>query len=160
MTQLLDGEGNPTGTTLGKDGVLSASEDGVLYVTLGTVGTKFYNYMENPDIAGAFDRENSISSTLTLPTFAKITVNGDTLTFTGYTVNEDGTLSKIYNEPGDDLLLVKILVPIAAVIVIAGVVVAVIVVRKKKKAANSGAAQDADEGAEAQPKEDGNDSDG
>ena len=159
VTQLLDGEGNPTGTTLGKDGVLSASEDGVLYVTLGTVGTKFYNYMENPDIAGAFDRENSISSTLTLPTFAKITVNGDTLTFTGYTVNEDGTLSKIYNEPGDDLLLVKILVPIAAVIVIAGVVVAVIVVRKKKKAANSGAAQDADEGAEAQPKEDGNGSD-
>ena len=50
-------------------------------------------------------------------------------------------LSVIYNEPADDLLLVKILVPIAGVILIAGIVVTVVLVKKnkaKKAAADTG----------------------
>ena len=79
--------------------------------------------------------------TLGAKDLAKISVKGDTLTYTGYSVNDDGTLSVIYNEPSDDLLLVKILVPIAGVILIAGIVVAVVLVKKnkaKKAAADTG----------------------
>ena len=52
-------------------------------------------------------------------------------------MGEDGSASVIDTEPTDDLLLFKILVPIAAVVLIAGVVVAVILVRKKKQAAHT-----------------------
>ena len=64
-------------------------------------------------------------------------------------MNADGTLSVIYTEPTDDLLLVKILVPIGGVILIAGVVIAVVLVKKNKakKAAAAGAGADvADDG--------------
>lgn len=139
VTECLDGEGNTVGRASYDGGTvtMSADGDGVMYVTLGTIGTKFYEYVSNPEIEGRFDAERSILSTLAEQTFAKVSVRGDTLTFTGYTVADDGTVSAIYNEPSDDMLLVKILVPIAAVILVAGIVTAVVLVRKKKKAAQA-----------------------
>lgn len=143
VTECLDGEGNAVARATANGGVITmnADGDGVMYVTLGTIGTKFYEYVSNSEIEGKFSAENSILATLTAQTFAKISVKGDTLTYTGYSVNDDGTLSVIYNEPSDDLLLVKILVPIAGVILIAGIVVAVVLVKKnkaKKAAADTG----------------------
>lgn len=143
VTECLDGEGNAVARATANGGVITmnADGDGVMYVTLGTIGTKFYEYMSNSEIEGKFSAENSILATLTAQTFAKISVKGDTLTYTGYSVNDDGTLSVIYTEPTDDLLLVKILVPIAGVILIAGIVVAVVLVKKnkaKKAAADTG----------------------
>ena len=143
VTECLDGEGNAVARATANGGVITmnADGDGVMYVTLGTIGTKFYEYVSNSEIEGKFSAENSILATLTAQTFAKISVKGDTLTYTGYSVNDDGTLSVIYNEPADDLLLVKILVPIAGVILIAGIVVAVVLVKKnkaKKAAADTG----------------------
>ena len=137
VTECLDGEGNAVSRASNDGGTVTMSADGsgVMYVTLGTIGTKFYEYVSNPEIEGKFDAELSVLSTLAEQTFAKVSVRGDTLTFTGYTVADDGTLSAIYNEPSDDMLLVKILVPIAAVILVAGAVTAVVLVRKKKKAA-------------------------
>ena len=134
VTACLDGEGNPVKRASYNNGSISMNADGsgVMYVTLGTIGTKFYDYVSNSAIEDKFSAENSILATLTAQTFAKISVKGDTLTYTGYSVNDDGTVSVIYNEPADDLLLVKILVPIAGVILIAGIVVTVVLVKKNK----------------------------
>lgn len=134
VTECLDGNGDPVKRASYNNGTISMNADGsgVMYVTLGTIGTKFYDYVSNSAIEDKFSAENSILATLTAQTFAKISVNGDTLTYTGYSVNDDGTVSVIYNEPADDLLLVKILVPIAGVILIAGIVVTVVLVKKNK----------------------------
>ena len=162
VTQCLDGNGDPVDRASNDGAVVTMNSDGkgVMYVTLGTIGTKFYDYVSNPEIEGKFSSELSILATLAEQTFAKVSVRGDTLTFTGYVVNADGTLSAIYNEPEDDLLLVKILVPIAGVILIAGIVVTVVLVRKKKKAAASasaaeGGADFSDDGADASSADDG-----
>lgn len=147
VTECLDGDGDPVSRASYDNGIITmdANGSGVMYVTLGTIGTKFYDYVSNSEIEGKFNAESSVLWTLAEQTFAKISVRGDTLTYTGYTVNADGTLSVIYTEPTDDLLLVKILVPIAGVILIAGVVVAVVLVKKNKakKAAAAGAGADA-----------------
>ncbi len=151
VTECLDGNGDPVSRASYDNGIITmdANGSGVMYVTLGTIGTKFYDYVSNSEIEGKFNAESSALWTLAEQTFAKISVRGDTLTYTGYTVNADGTLSVIYTEPTDDLLLVKILVPIAGVILIAGVVIAVVLVKKNKakKAAAAGAGADvADDG--------------
>lgn len=147
VTECLDGNGDPVSRASYNNGIITmdANGSGVMYVTLGTIGTKFYDYVSNSEIEGKFNAESSVLWTLAEQTFAKISVRGDTLTYTGYTVNADGTLSVIYTEPTDDLLLVKILVPIAGVILIAGVVVAVVLVKKNKakKAAAAGAGANA-----------------
>ena len=146
VTECLDGNGDPVSRASYDNGIITmdANGSGVMYVTLGTIGTKFYDYVSNSEIEGKFNAESSVLWTLAEQTFAKISVRGDTLTYTGYTVNADGTLSVIYTEPTDDLLLVKILVPIAGVILIAGIVVAVVLVKKNKakKAAAAGAGAD------------------
>ena len=146
VTECLDANGDPVSRASYDNGIITmdANGSGVMYVTLGTIGTKFYDYVSNSEIEGKFNAESSVLWTLAEQTFAKISVRGDTLTYTGYTVNADGTLSVIYTEPTDDLLLVKILVPIAGVILIAGVVVAVVLVKKNKakKAAAAGAGAD------------------
>lgn len=147
VTECLDGNGDPVSRASYDNGIITmdANGSGVMYATLGTIGTKFYDYVSNSEIEDKFNAESSVLWTLAEQTFAKISVRGDTLTYTGYTVNADGTLSVIYTEPTDDLLLVKILVPIAGVILIAGVVVAVVLVKKNKakKAAAAGADADA-----------------
>lgn len=144
VTECLDGEGNAVSRVSNDGGVVTmdANGAGVMYVTLGTVGTKFYEYLSNPDIEGKFDAELSVLHTLAEQTFAKVSVRGDTLTFTGYGIASDGTVHVIYTEPADDLLLVKILVPIAAAILVAGIVTAVVLVRKKKKSVETPSAQD------------------
>ena len=149
VTECLDGSGNAVErASVSEDGsvTLSSGGSGVMYVTLGTIGTKFYDYISNSGIEGKFDERVSLLSTLAEQTFARISVRGDTLTFTGYTVNSDGSVSAIVDTdafgggdaPEDDMLLVKILVPIAAVVLVAGVVITVVLVRKKKAAANGG----------------------
>lgn len=157
VTECLDGNGDPVSRASYDNGIITmdANGSGVMYVTLGTIGTKFYDYVSNSEIEGKFNAESSALWTLAEQTFAKISVRGDTLTYTGYTVNADGTLSVIYTEPTDDLLLVKILVPIAGVILIAGVVVAVVLVKKNKakKAAAAGADVADDGGTDAPAKE-------
>ena len=158
VTECLDGNGDPVSRASYDNGIITmdANGSGVMYVTLGTIGTKFYDYVSNSEIEGKFNAESSALWTLAEQTFAKISVRGDTLTYTGYTVNADGTLSVIYTEPTDDLLLVKILVPIAGVILIAGVVIAVVLVKKNKakKAAAAGAGADvADDGGTDAPAE-------
>lgn len=67
-----------------------------LYVTLGTVGTKFYEYTnDNNEVSGSLDYMNSLLSTLEKQTFGYVIANGDSLSYNGYMFNEDGTISSI-----------------------------------------------------------------
>ncbi len=82
-----------TTTLINADGVATSelkdtvnyTGDGVMYITLGTMGTKFYNYGENENVTPNFDANASLLETLTTQTFGKVVVSGDTITYTGYT---------------------------------------------------------------------------
>ncbi|MDE6060693.1 MAG: metallophosphoesterase, partial [Clostridia bacterium] len=136
-TYLLDGEGNKT-EKVSKDGVLSHDGNGVLYITLGTMGTKFYNYQENENVTPKFDEDKSILHTLDSQTFGKVVVDGDTITFTGYYYNrETGELEVINssnstgNKPANGNTLAIVLGVVIPVVVIAAVVVILLVLKKK-----------------------------
>ena len=78
---------------LGADGKETNDLTGVLYMTLGTAGTKFYSYKENDATTPHQDANNSIQATLDTQTFAYISVNGDMLNVAGYKfVKKDGSL--------------------------------------------------------------------
>ncbi|MBD5092225.1 MAG: hypothetical protein HDT36_02440 [Clostridiales bacterium] len=114
-----------------KDGVLSHDGNGVLYITLGTMGTKFYNYQENDEVTPKFDGDKSILHTLDSQTFGKVVVDGDTITFTGYYYNrETGALEVIGAQAKDNTLAIVLGVCIP-VVVIAAVVVTLLVLKKK-----------------------------
>ncbi len=58
-----------------------------VYVTLGTIGTKFYEYTnENEDVADALDYDKSYTHTLTEQTLGYVKVVDGVLTYNGYTV--------------------------------------------------------------------------
>ena len=95
-TYLVDKDGNVVDKT-SKDGVRYTG-DGVLYITLGTLGTKFYNYRENDMTTDKFNKDDSILHTLDSQTFGKVKVEGDTITFTGYYFNRaTGKIDQIGN---------------------------------------------------------------
>ena len=84
-TYLVDKNGNAVDKT-SKDGVRYTG-DGVLYITLGTLGTKFYTYRENDMTTSKFNGDESMLHTLDSQTFGKVKVEGETITFTGYYFN-------------------------------------------------------------------------
>lgn len=86
-TTLVDKDGNAVDRTDPKG--VRYTGDGVLYITLGTLGTKFYKYKENDTTTDKFNEDNSILDTLKSQTFGKVIVDGDTLTFTGYYYNRE-----------------------------------------------------------------------
>ncbi len=73
MTQRLGADGKPTNDLTG-----------VIYMTLGTCGTKFYTYKENENTTPLQDKKNSINNTLDSQTFAFIKINGNLLSIEGY----------------------------------------------------------------------------
>lgn len=119
--------------------------EGVLYITLGTMGTKFYTYKQNDDILGNFDADKSILETLTTQTFGKVVVDGDTLTYTGYTYNpENGQLSVIGEsklaippEKGGlskgAIIAISVVIPVVVLSIVAVVVVIVVKKQQQKK---------------------------
>lgn len=85
VTSLVDSNGNVSEYTA-NDGVTYAGT-GVLFVTLGTMGTKYYQYNENPNVTPNIDEDASILSTLDSQTFGRVVVNGNALTYIGYEYN-------------------------------------------------------------------------
>ncbi len=95
-TYLVNKDGNVVDKT-SKDGVRYTG-DGVLYITLGTLGTKFYTYRENDMTTDKFNKDDSILHTLDSQTFGKVKVDGDAITFTGYYFNRStGNIEQIGN---------------------------------------------------------------
>jgi len=84
VTQIIDKNGNLINPVVDKDGYIASADAGVIYMTLGSLGEKFYNFGENPDVNPKFDNDNSILETLRRPTFAYFTVDGDNLIISGY----------------------------------------------------------------------------
>lgn len=148
-TYLLDANGEIVTNT--EDG--KTPNNAVIYVTLGTLGTKFYDYVENEDIKSKFNTENTIASTLTSQTFGKVTISGDTLTYTGYTYDADNDTLKVIGSPctltakvrqtptapttptepeesNGAIIAVAVIVP--TIVVIGAVVATVLIVRKKR----------------------------
>lgn len=152
-THLIDKDGNIHEQTADAT-TMQSGNDGVLYLTLGTMGTKFYEYKENSDILNKFDEDNSILETLTTQTFGKVSVSGDTLTYTSYsydsttktlqeigsnqisaptpkTNNGDNDGDEQGKKPLSKGAIIGIVV--AVVVVVVGAVVAVVVVLVVKK---------------------------
>ncbi|GEM_PF-843723 len=85
-TVIVDKDGNAVVDEKSENGVRYTG-NGVVYITLGTLGTKYYTYKENDTTTSKFDKDNSILETLDSQTFGKVIVDGDVITFTGYYYN-------------------------------------------------------------------------
>jgi hypothetical protein len=94
VTNLVNAETQITEAVAENGAVYTGS--GVLFVTLGTMGTKFYNYAENANVTPLLDEEASVLQTLTSQTFGSVKIDGDLLTYTGYMyVEANNTVSEI-----------------------------------------------------------------
>ncbi len=114
--------------------------DGVMYVTLGTLGTKFYTYGENKNVTPKFDKKNSVLRTLTSQTFGKVTVSADEIVFTGYIYNPETDKIEVIGKPMalttesviEASTVYTIIGVFAGVIVIVAVALIIIALKKKK----------------------------
>ncbi len=120
-TMLVDKDGKAVDRTDNKG--VRYTGDGVLYITLGTLGTKFYTYKENDTTTDKFNKDNSVLHTLDSQTFGKVRVEGDTLTFTGYYYNRDTKQIEVIGETAVNtfnyrlmVILLSTLIPGTAVV--------------------------------------------
>ncbi len=120
-TMLVDKDGKAVDRTDNKG--VRYTGDGVLYITLGTLGTKFYTYKENDTTTDKFNKDNSVLHTLDSQTFGKVRVEGDTLTFTGYYYNRDTKKIEVIGETAVNtfnyrlmVILLSTLIPGTAVV--------------------------------------------
>ncbi len=69
---------------------------GTIYVTLGTIGTKFYNYVgDNETVMAALDMDKTIDHTLDRQTFGYLTFANGELKYESYTFNDNGEVITI-----------------------------------------------------------------
>lgn len=140
-TYLVDKDGKVVDKTDGKG--VRYTGDGVMYITLGTLGTKFYNYRENDMTTDKFNKDESILHTLDSQTFGKVVVSGDAITYTGYYFNRStGKIDEIgattltsVAPPKDSKLTTILLATIIPSVVAIGVGVGLGVFFAKKKKA-------------------------
>ena len=78
-TNFIDADGKGTFGAENKDGYI-VNKDGVMYMTIGTIGNKYYEYLGNEGFAGLIDDDRTIAETLSYQTFAYFSVDGDKLT--------------------------------------------------------------------------------
>lgn len=135
-TYLVDKDGKVVDKTDGKG--VRYTGDGVMYITLGTLGTKFYTYRENDMTTDKFNKDGSVLSTLDSQTFGKVVVSGDTITYTGYYFNRStGKIDEIgattLSAKKNNLTTILLATIIPSVVVIGvGVGLGVFFAKKKK----------------------------
>ena len=104
--------------------------NGVLYITLGTFGDKYYDYVGNSKVPVDFGEELH-DPALSNPTFGKLVYDGDKLFYVGYEYDlETGEISELRPCPHTVEQIVVIICVIAVVIVC---VIAIICAKCKKK---------------------------
>ena len=103
--------------------------NGVLYITLGTFGDKFYNYVGNEKVPEEFGKDLH-SPMLQNPTFGKLIYDGEKLYYVGYEYDlETGKITEIRGEGLDTMTQVAV---VAGVAVVLAVVVVVLAKLKRK----------------------------
>ncbi len=153
VTNYLDKDGKAVKNEVDSRGAVVNSE-GVLYINLGTMGDKFYNYLYSEDIKDAFLVRYSVDSELSnyltsdgylelteTPVFMSITADDDLLEIHTYTiVNGDAVtvdsilLSHTFlSIPHGSNVLIIVLVSVISVIVVAAAIIIPILVIKKKR---------------------------
>ncbi len=141
-TFYLDGNGKKI--SVDANGKNEISNKGTLYVTVGTMGEKFYNFVDNPDVPTATGTSLHKSGHLSDPTFGKLTFDGKKLYYCGYQYlreyDSEGNLTggevKVIKKTGNELsgIIIAAIVAGVAVISVAVVIIIVAVTKKKKKA--------------------------
>ena len=123
-----------------------ANVDGTLYVTLGTMGTKFYEYTnDNEDVKAYLDEENSILNTLTEQTFGHVAVKDGVVYYRGYSLSDLQKSDKEEEPKKDNTVAIAVGVSVAvAVAVSVGVAVPMILKKKKGVKLNADSTDDAE----------------
>lgn len=151
VSEYLDDSGETAEVSYNYDG--SVVTDGVLYVNLGTMGDKFYNYLYSEEVLIA-TRESAptgLEKYLTdegylelteTPVYTNISVDADKITLNSYAYTANGVVKVdtieiargVLTEPQTKSLPVGAIIGIAAAaIAVAGGIVAVVLVIAKKK---------------------------
>lgn len=115
---------------------------GTLYVTVGTMGEKFYNFVDNPNVPTATGTNLHKAGHLSDPTFGKLAFDGEKLYYYGYQYlreyDNEGNLTggevKVIKKTGNELVGIIVVATIAGVAVISAVAGIVVAVVKKKRA--------------------------
>ena len=104
--------------------------DGTLYVTLGTIGTKYYEYTnDNEDVKSALDEKNSILHTLDQQTLGHVLVRDGKVIYRGYTISE--------LEQFEENKKIVIFAVFGGVLLICGITTAILVYKKRNGEKNN-----------------------
>ena len=137
----IDKDGNAMEVAADAKTELGSVDGGVLYVSLGTFGDKFYNFRTDEDIPLEFGSDLH-APTLTSPTFGKLSFDGEKLWYCGYQY-DDGEIYDVYTaaenlQKADDPApeaweeyLPAIFVSVSAVLVLAAIIIAIVKGRKR-----------------------------
>lgn len=139
-TYYLDGEGNKILSF--DNGKYDLGSKGTLYLTMGAMCEKFYNYVENPDVTINTGKNlHKDEGHLKDPVFGKLVYDGEKLSYQGYQYlrqfNENGDVIggetvKINKSLDWENLIALILVGFVAILLVVAVVVAIIKAKKVK----------------------------
>lgn len=128
-TYYLDGEGNKV--VFANNGKYKIGKKGTLYVNLGTLGNKFYRYVEFEEIP-VFTGKDLHNPNLRNPTFGKLVYDGKDIYYQGY--EYDVATGEILEINSTKLNNVEItLIVVGSVLGAAGIAVGIIVLLKAKK---------------------------
>ena len=131
----IDANGNAMEVDADATTELGTVNGGVLYVSLGTFGDKFYNFRTSEDIPLEFG-EALHEPTLSDPTFGKLVYDGERLWYTGYQYDvETGEIADVHSLVAGDLerIIVIAAVCVAGVLTIMAVLIAIRRAASKKK---------------------------
>ena len=147
VSEYIGADGNPVEVKVGADGSVT-NPNGVLYVNLGTMGDKYYNYLYSDEVS--LVKRSSVNEKLEkyltedgylelteTPVFADITVDKDTLSIKTYTIVDGETVEvdniTIKTAPADDKKALLIILGVAGGVLVLVVVIIVISACAKKK---------------------------
>lgn len=138
-TFYLDGNGNKISTNA--NGKNEIGTKGTLYVTMGTLGEKFYNYVDNPSVpTNTGESLHTDDGKLADPTFGKLVFDGEKLYYYGYQYvreySSDGAFSggstvDIDKKMDINLIIALCLVGVVAVATVIAVITAAVKNRKR-----------------------------
>ena len=140
-TYYLDAEGKKVNTDANGKNIIGS--EGTLYVTMGTIGEKFYNYVDNDNVpTNSGEYLHKKEGRLSDPTFGKLVYDGENLYYYGYqyirTMSEDGLtvtggeIKDITKGSGLSTVMTIVVCAAAGVAVVASGIAVFVVIAKSK----------------------------